>query len=69
MAIHKKYPHSALRIGRKRKLALLELTVFFSFRWDDDPELCLGLVNVPTYALLVAVPICLALNYLLVLGP
>lgn len=29
----------------------------------------LGLINVPTYALIVAVPVCIVLNYLLVLGP
>lgn len=43
-----------------------------------DPATCLelnivvmppGLINVPTYALIVAVPVCIVLNYLLVLGP
>lgn len=33
------------------------------------PTRLTGLVNAPTYALVIAVPVCIVLNYLLVLGP
>lgn len=62
-------PEVARLAGQYIRIYMLGLPLLAAFELCRRWLLAQNLVNVPTYAVIAAAPICFALNYLLVLGP
>lgn len=68
LAIHQE-PEVARLAGLYIRIYMLGLPLLAAFELCRRWLLAQGLVNVPTYAVIAAAPVCFALNYFLVLGP